>query len=35
MIEPTDKVTDSVNGMVIMQKQNGKLPISLDLQVLN
>ena len=35
MIEPTDQLTDSVNGIVIVQKQNGKLLISLELQVLN
>lgn len=35
MKEPTDKLTDSVNGRVTVQKQNGKLRISLELQVLN
>lgn len=35
MIEPTDELNDSVNGIVIAKKQNGKLRLSLELQVLN
>ena len=35
MIEPNDELTDSVNGIVIVQKQNEKLRIPLELQVLN
>lgn len=35
MIEPTDELNDSVNGIVIAKKQNGKLRPSLELQVLN
>ena len=34
MKEPADEPTDSVNGVVIVQKQNGKLRIYLDPQPL-
>ena len=34
MIEPTDELNDSVNGIVIAKKQNGKLRLSLELQVI-